>query len=204
MYERHAKKAPPKRGQDQRACHGGGYPQLRLAWLQPSLNPIGTPAPQPPLRRLQVSADTRLTCARCTRTITQSDAVFTVWLRKLSTGWRIAAWTCAKAGQGDDPTLTMRWSKATSSSPVRHRAHEVQEPPRGARQHHTNQPSARFYASVVLCWCGRSILYDCATFSRENSPCMGTSKRLKNACARRGAQKVGAQSARANRDDVKR
>ena len=60
--------------------------------MQPSLNPIGTPTPQ-----FQVSADTRLICARCTRTITQSDAVFTVWLRKLSTGWQIAAGTWAKA-----------------------------------------------------------------------------------------------------------
>ena len=58
-----------------------------------------------------------------------------------------------------------------------------------------------------MCWCGRSVLFDCATFSRENSPCTGTSKRLKNACARRRAQKAGAQSAaatnRADRDDVK-
>ena len=31
-----------------------------LAWSQPSLNPTTTPTPQPPLRRLQVSAGIRL------------------------------------------------------------------------------------------------------------------------------------------------
>jgi hypothetical protein len=63
VYERHAKKSPAEAGLRERACHGGGYPRLRLAWLQPSLNPITTPT-----LSVQVSADTRLICARCTRT----------------------------------------------------------------------------------------------------------------------------------------
>jgi hypothetical protein len=57
VYEHRAKKSPAEAGLRERACHGDGYPRLRLAWSQPSLNPITTPTRS--RLSVQVSADTR-------------------------------------------------------------------------------------------------------------------------------------------------
>ena len=41
-----AEKSPAEAGLRAKACHGGGYPRLRLVWSQPLLNPIAIPTPQ--------------------------------------------------------------------------------------------------------------------------------------------------------------
>jgi hypothetical protein len=202
VYERHAKKSPAEAGPRSKGLPRRWLPTIKASLVAAVAQPdrdTGPAAAPPPASGFRRHTPNLRSMYVDHHTIRRS--IYSVASHALH---RMADSGLDLRESRAMTTLAMRWSKATSSSPVRHRAHEVQEPPRGARQHLTNQPSARFYASVVLCWCGRSILFDCATFSRENSPCTGTSKRLKNACARRRAQKAGAQSARADRDDVKR